>query len=30
MFVVDVDESPESFEREGGIFIYAMNHDPEE
>lgn len=28
MIVVDVDERPWSFDREGGIIIYAMNHDP--
>uniref|UniRef100_A0A1J3J7T5 Uncharacterized protein n=1 Tax=Noccaea caerulescens TaxID=107243 RepID=A0A1J3J7T5_NOCCA len=30
MFIVDVDERPFSFDREGGIIIYAMNHDPNE
>jgi len=28
LMVVDVDENPYSFDREGGIIIYAMNHDP--
>lgn len=28
MMVVDVDERPWSFDREGGILLYAMNHDP--
>jgi hypothetical protein len=30
LIVVDVDERPYSFDREGGILIYAMNHDPTE
>lgn len=30
MILVDVDENPYSFNREGGIIIYAMNHDPYE
>lgn len=30
MFIVDVDERPFSFDREGGVLIYAMNHDPNE
>lgn len=30
MIVVDVDERPWAFDREGGIIIYAMNHDPYE
>ena len=28
MIIVDVDERPWSFDREGGVIIYAMNHDP--
>lgn len=28
MMVVDVNERPWSFDREGGVIIYAMNHDP--
>ncbi len=28
MILVDVDENPFSFSREGGVIIYAMNHDP--
>lgn len=28
MIVVDVDENPWAFDREGGVLIYAMNHDP--
>jgi hypothetical protein len=28
MIIVDVDENPWSFDREGGVIIYAMNHDP--
>lgn len=28
MIVVDVNERPWSFDREGGVLIYAMNHDP--
>lgn len=30
MIVVDVDENPWAFDREGGVLIYAMNHDPYE
>lgn len=30
MIIVDVDERPYSFDREGGILVYAMNHDPTE
>jgi hypothetical protein len=26
--IVDVDERPWSFDREGGVLLYAMNHDP--
>ena len=28
LVIVDVDERPFAFDREGGIIIYAMNHDP--
>jgi hypothetical protein len=28
MIIVDVDENPYRFNREGGVIIYAMNHDP--
>lgn len=28
LIIVDVDERPWSFDREGGVIIYAMNHDP--
>jgi hypothetical protein len=28
MILVDVDENPFNFNREGGVIIYAMNHDP--
>jgi hypothetical protein len=28
MVIVDVDERPWTFDREGGVLIYAMNHDP--
>lgn len=28
MIIVDVDERPWSFDREGGVIIYSMNHDP--
>jgi len=28
MIIVDVDENPFDFDREGGVIIYAMNHDP--
>jgi hypothetical protein len=30
MIIVDVNEVPYSFDREGGVIIYAMNHDPYE
>lgn len=28
MILVDVDEVPDKMSREGGVIIYAMNHDP--
>lgn len=28
MIIVDVDERPWTFDREGGVIIYAINHDP--
>lgn len=28
MIIVDVDERPWAMDREGGVIIYAMNHDP--
>lgn len=28
LFIVDVDENPWQMNREGGIIIMAMNHDP--
>ena len=30
VILVDVDENPFGLSREGGIVIYAMNHDPYE
>jgi len=28
MIIVDVDENPWQLDREGGVIIYSMNHDP--
>ena len=28
--LVDVDENPGEMSREGGVLIYALNHDPED
>lgn len=28
LILIDVDENPWQMKREGGIIIYAMNHDP--
>jgi hypothetical protein len=30
MIIVDVDENPWRMDREGGVIIYAINHDPYE